>query len=494
VDLINGFMNAVQINYLFFCFLGCLLGTLVGVLPGISPASVLAILLPVTYYMDATGSIIMLSGIFYGAMYGGSTTSILVNIPGEPASVVTCIDGFQMTRQGRAGQALWISAVASLIGGTVGVIGLSIIGPELAQYALKFGPPEYCGLLIFSLTLIMTFSGTSKLKGFTAGVVGIFLATVGTDSLTGTPRLDFGIIGLMRGIELVPVVVGLFGISEMICAAEEGEAQIYSGKLGKMMPRGADLKIGLLASVRGSVLGFFLGLLPGMIASLTPFFSYDLEKRISRHPEKFGSGVIEGVAGPEATNNATAQAGFIPMMALGIPVGPSLAVLMASLTLHGLQPGPALFTTQKEFAWTVIASMYIGNIMLLILNLPLVGLWARISLIPYKILCPIILGFCVVGAYSPRNTMFDVWVAIACGILGYFMRKKQWPLAPLILGFILGDLFETALRQTISMSGGSIKIIFQRPVLMISIIVTVIMIVVMSKLLRRVPKVESEKQ
>lgn len=494
MDLISGLMNALHINYLFFCFLGCVLGTLVGVLPGLSPSSAIAILLPVTCYLDATGSIIMLAGLYYGAMYGGSTTSILVNIPGEPASVVTCIDGFQMTRQGRAGEALWISAVGSFIAGTIGVIGISIIGPELAQYALKFGPPEYCGLLIFSLTLIMTFSGTSKLKGLAAGVVGIFLATVGTDSLTGTPRLHFSIIGLMRGIELVPVVVGLFGIGEMICCAEQGAVQIYNGKLGKMMPRGADLKIGLLASVRGSVLGFFLGLLPGMVPALTPFFSYDLEKRISRHPEKFGTGVIEGVAGPEATNNATAQAGFIPMMALGIPIGPALAVLMASLTLHGLQPGPALFVTQKEFAWTVIGSMYIGNIMLLVLNLPLVGIWARISLVPYKILCPIILAFCLVGAYSPRNTMFDVWVAIAFGILGYLMRKKQWPLGPLILGFILGDLFETALRQTLSMSGGSIKIFFQRPVLMISIIITAIMIMVMSNLLRHVPKDESARK
>lgn len=488
MDLLTGIANVFSIANLTYCFIGCVLGTLVGVLPGLSPSSTMAILLPLSMHLDPTGSIIMLAGLYYGAMYGGSTTSILVNIPGEPASVITCVDGFQMTRQGRAGQALWIAAVGSFIAGTFGVLMISIIGPGIAKYAIKFGPPEYCGLLIFSLTTIIALSGASIIKGLVAGMVGFFLATVGMDPMTGTPRLYFGYMGFRRGLELIPVMVGVFGIGEILSSAEAGVGQIYKGKLGKMMPRGADLKIGLWAIVRGTLLGFFMGLLPGIGAALTAFFSYDLEKRISKHPEKFGTGVIEGVAGPEAANNATAQAGFIPMFSLGIPPTPAFAIMMAALMIYGLQPGPLIFIQNKVFIWTVIGSMYIGNVILLILNLPLVGLWARISLIPYKYLGPTILGICLIAAYSPRNTMFDVWVTIGFGILGYYMRKRDWPLIPLILGFILGDLFEEALRQTLSISSGSLKIFYQRPISGTFIIMTAVAVVVMWKFLRRVPK------
>ena len=314
MELVHGIINVFGPSNLFFCFIGCVLGTLVGVLPGLGPASTVAILLPLTMYLDPTGSIIMLAGLYYGAMYGGSTTSILVNIPGEAASVVTTIDGFQMTRQGRAGQALWISAVGSFIAGTFGAIGLTFIGPGIAKYSLRFGPPEYCGLLLFSMTMLITLSGASIIKGIVTGVVGMVLATVGLDPLTGTPRLYFGSVGLMRGLEIVPLAVGLFGIGEIFLAAETGAKKIYEGALGKMTPRGDELKRGLWASVRGTVLGFFPGLLPGMVPALTSFMAYDLEKRISRHPEKFGNGVIEGVAGPEAANNSTAMAGFIPLI------------------------------------------------------------------------------------------------------------------------------------------------------------------------------------
>jgi putative tricarboxylic transport membrane protein len=488
MDLIYGIVNVFSITNLFYCFTGCLLGTFVGVLPGLGPASTIAILLPLTMRLDPTGGIIMLAGLYYGAMYGGSTTSILVNIPGEAASIVTCIDGYQMTRQGRAGQALWIAAVGSFIAGTFGAVGVSLIGPGIAKYALKFGPPEYCGLLFFSMTMLVTLSGANLIKGLIAGVMGFVLTTVGLDPLTGTPRLHFGIIGLMRGFELIPVIVGLFGIGEILSAAEEGTQEIYRGKLGKMMPRGHDLKQGLWASVRGTILGFFPGLLPGMVPALTSFMSYDLEKRISKYPEKFGTGMIEGVAGPEAANNSTAMAGFIPLMTLGIPTGASLAIMLAALIMYGLPPGPQLFVQNRMFVWTVIGSMYIGNALLLVLNLPLVGLWARISLIPYKILAPIILGVCVVGAYTARNTIFDVWVALIFGVLGFLMRKGQWPLAPLGLGFILGDMFEAALRQSLSMSGGSALIFFNRPVSAILIIGTVIFGVLSVKVLRRVPK------
>lgn len=487
MDLVNGIMNCLTMSNLFYCFVGCLLGTLVGVLPGLGPASAIAILLPMTTYLDPTGSIIMLSGLYYGAMYGGSTTSILVNIPGEAASVVTCMDGFQMTKQGRSGQALWIAAVGSFIAGTFGAIVCSLLGPGIAKHALKFGPPEYVGLLLFSMTMLITLS-SSLMKGLVAGLVGMFLTTVGMDPLTGTPRLHFGQTGMMRGLELIPVVVGLFGIGEILLAAEEGVQNIYQGKLGKMTPRGHDLKQGLLASIRGTLIGFFPGLIPGMIPALTSFMAYDIEKRISKYPEKFGTGVIEGVAAPEAANNASAMAGFIPLMTLGIPTSASLGIILAALVMYGLEPGPALFVQNKLLVWTIIGSMYIGNVMLLILNLPLVGLWARISLIPYKVMGPIILAVCFVGAYSPRNAMFDVWVALIFGVVGFIMKKRKWPLAPLILGFLLGDMFEVSFRQSLSMSSGSVSIFWNRPIAAILIACTVVLAILTVKVLKRAPK------
>jgi len=487
MDLINGVINVFTPSNLFYCFIGCVLGTLVGVLPGLGPPAALSILLPLTMYLDPTGSIIMLAGIYYGAQYGGSTTSILVNIPGEVSSVPTTFDGFQMTRQGRAGQALWIAAVGSFVAGTIGTALLSFIGPEIAKYALKFGPPEYFGLVFFSLTILLSLSGASLIKGLGAGVVGIVLSTVGVDPLTGTSRFNFGSTSLMRGFDLVPILVGLFGIGEILSSAEEGREKIYEGKIGKMMPRGRDLKKGLWASIRGTMVGFPLGLLPGMLPGLTSFFAYDLEKRISKYPEKFGKGMIEGVAAPEAANNATAQAGFIPIMTLGIPTSPSTAILLAALMMVGLQPGPVLFQANKLFIWTVIGSMYIGNVILLILNLPLVGLWARMSLIPYKYLGPVILGICIIGAYSPRNSMFDVWVALGAGIVGYVMRRTNWPIAPLILGFILGSMLEQALRQSLSMGG--VTIFLGRPVAISFIALAAIMVIVSWKYLRHGAKV-----
>jgi putative tricarboxylic transport membrane protein len=486
MDLINGFIDVLSPLNLWYCFLGCLAGTLVGVLPGLGPASTLSILLPLTMYLDPKGSIIMLAGIYYGAQYGGSTTSILVNIPGEASSVATCFDGFPMTKRGRAGEALWIAAVGSFIAGTFGCIMISIIGPGLAKYALRFGPPEYFGLIFFSMTTLISLSGGSLTKGLGVGLVGILLSTVGVDPLTGSTRFNFGLTGMMRGLDLVPVVVGLFGIGEILISAEEGVGKIYEGKIGKMMPRGKELVKGLKASFRGTLLGFPLGMLPGMIVALTTFMSYDLEKRISKYPEKFGTGMIEGVAAPEACNNATCQAGFIPLAALGIPTSPAWAIVLAALVMYGLQPGPVLFAQNSSFIWTVIASMYIGNAILLLLNLPLVGLWARISTIPYKYLGPTILAICVIGAYSPRNTMFDVWIAVGSGFVGYIMRKTNWPLAPLILGFILGSMMEQSLRQSLSMGGP--WIFFRRPISFGFIIAAVLLTVVSIRVLRRVPK------
>ncbi len=486
MDIVNGFINALSVSNLLFCFLGCVAGTLVGVLPGLGPSSTLAILLPITASLEPTGSIIMLAGICYGAMYGGSTTSILVNIPGEAASVVTCFDGFQMTRQGRAGQALWIAAVGSFIAGTFGVIGTTVLGPGLAKYALKFGPPEYFGLVFFSMSLLITFSRPSLSKGLVAGVVGLFLSTVGIDELTGTRRLAFGTVALTRGLELVPVAIGLFGLGEVLFNTGSEMARIYEGKLGRLTPKWGEMRKGLLASVRATALGFPLGMLPGMVTALVSFLAYEFERRISKDPSRFGTGVIEGVAAPEAANNACAQAGFIPLLALGIPTAPSMAIMLGALMIYGVQPGPQLFSQNALLVWTVIASMYIGNLMLLVLNLPLIGLWARISLIPYKYLAPIVIVVCIIGAYSPRNTMFDVWVALAFGILGCYMRIHQWPIAPLILGFILGPMLEKSLRQSVSMGG--FVIFTHRPIAAFFIVATVIMVTVLLRFLRRAPK------
>ncbi|GHU19358.1 hypothetical protein FACS189475_06430 [Betaproteobacteria bacterium] len=429
----------------------------------------------------------MLAGIFYGAMYGGSTTSILVNIPGEASSVITTIDGFQMTKQGRAGEALWISAVGSFIAGTAGALAISFMGATLARHALKFGPPEYFGLLLFCLTAVIGLSGASLAKGIGAALIGIILSAVGIDSTTGVQRFDFGFVGLTRGLDLVSLTVGLFGIAEVLNSASEKVGKIYEGKLGKMMPRGKELKKGLLASIRGTLLGFLLGLLPGMVTALTSFLAYDLEKRFSKNPEEFGKGAIEGVAGPESANNATSMAGFFPLMVLGIPTGPAMAVMLAALVLNGVLPGPMLFDTNKDFVWTVIGSFYIGNVMLLILNLPLVGMWARLSLVPYKYLGPCILAICVVGAYSNRNVMFDVWFALGAGILGFAMKKLHWPIAPLILGFILGPMVETSFRQSLMMEG--VSIFFTRPIPVIFFAMTLTTLAVsLFYLKRHVPK------
>jgi len=485
MDLLNGIVNVFEIKNLLYCFLGCVMGTLVGVLPGLGPASTLSILLPITMYLNPTGAIIMLAGLYYGAAYGGSTTSILVNIPGEGGSVPTCFDGFPMTKKGRAGEALWIAAMGSFIAGTLGAMAISYTGPALANYALKLGPPEYTGLIFFSLTALVSLSGTSITKGIGAGLAGMVLSTVGVDAMTGLPRFTYGVTRMMRGFDLVSVAVGLFGIAEILINAEAGLIKIYEGKLGKMMPRGKELKKGLWASLRGAILGIPLGVLPGISPGVIAFLAYDIEKKISKYPEKFGTGVIEGVASVEAANNATAQANFIPLMCLGIPTGPSPAIILAALMIYGLQPGPMIFQENKQFIWTVIGSFYIGNVMLLILNLPLVGLWAKISKLPYKYLAPIILAFCIVGAYSLRNTLFDVWVALGAGVIGFIMRKKGWPVAPLILGFILGPMFEQAFRQSLSMGGAVIFI--TRPITVTFLLLTIIVLVTSAKFFKRMP-------
>lgn len=482
--LLEGFRDALSFTNLWYCFIGSVLGTAVGILPGLGPAATTAMLLPLTVYLPPTGAMIMLFGIIYGAMYGGSTTSILVNVPGESASVVTCIDGYQMTKQGRAGEALAIAAIGSFIAGTTGIVMLSIVGPTLASFGLRFGPPEFFALVLFGFTTIFSFSGRSLLKALICGLVGMLLTSVGLDPLSGKNRLVFGISNLYAGFDVVAILMGLFGISEVLSSAEEGIVSVYQGKLGYFIPRGKELIKGLSASVRGTVLGLIMGLIPGLVTTLVTFIAYNIEKRISKHPERFGTGMIEGVAGPEAANNAAVQAGIIPLMSMGIPTQPVFAIMLAALMMYGLQPGPLLFTEHSNFTWTVIASMYIGNVMLLILNLPLVGLWAHLCYIPYRILGPFILAICFVGAYSLRNNMFDVWVCIIFGILGYIMRKWDWPTPPLILGFILGDISEKYLRSSLQMSSGSITIFFIRPISLFFVGLAVLSVILSRKMWR----------
>ncbi|HWM83727.1 MAG TPA: tripartite tricarboxylate transporter permease [Pseudolabrys sp.] len=487
VGIIDGLLNALTFANIGFAMIGCLLGTLVGVLPGLGPASAMAILLPVALYLPTDGAVIIMAGIYYGAMYGGSTTAILMNIPGEVSSIVTAQDGFPMTKNGQAGQALAIAAIGSFLAGIVGTLAIALIGPQIAGLALQFGPPEYFGLVLFSMTALISFAGSSLLSGLALGVFGMWLATVGTDPLTGTQRLNFGTIELMKGFDIIPVLVGLFGIAEVLTSVDEKITKIFTGKLGSwwsMIPRGAQLVRGMFAAIRGTVIGFVLGLLPGMLPALTAYLAYDVEKQISKTPEKFGTGMIEGVASPESANNATAMAGFIPLLALGIPTSPALAILLGTLLISGVTPGPMLFEQQPLLIWTVIGSMLIANTALIVLNLPLVGLWARICLIPYSILGPVVLIICVLGAYAPRNTLFDVWVAVLFGIIGYIMRRLSMPVSTLVLGFLLGPMFEQALRQSIAMAGTPMVFI-ERPIPLALVIATALVLIVTTYLKRR---------
>ncbi len=488
MDLLLGFANLLTPSNLAYSFLGGLLGTLIGVLPGLGPASTIAILLPLTVYLDQTGAIIMLAGIYYGAQYGGSTTSILVNMPGEVSSIPSCMDGYPMTKQGRAGEALWIAAVGSFMAGIGGAIAVALIGPGLAQYALRFGPPEYTALLLLSLTLVVGLSGTgmSFVRALASCLVGMVLSCVGIDPLVGTPRLYFGFTDLMQGLEIIPLTVGLFGIGEILSNAGNHTTKIYEGKLGKMTPRGKDLRAGLIGAFRGTLVGLPLGVLPGFVPAVSSFIAYDVEKRFSKRGDKFGTGVIEGVAAPESANNATAQTGFIPLFAFGIPTSASTAIILAALMIYGLQPGPQLFDNNGLFVWTVIASMFVGNVMLVVLNLPLVGMWARLSQVPYKYLAPFVLAICIIGAYSPRDSMFDVGVAVLFGFIGYLMKKVNWPIAPLILGFLLAPMLEVSMSQSLNMGGFAVFV--QRPIAAGLLVLTAIALALTVRYLARVPK------
>jgi len=460
------------------CFLGTLMGTLVGVLPGIGPIGAISILLPATFRMEPISAIIMLAGIYYGAMYGGSTTSILVNIPGEAASVVTCLDGYEMAKQGRAGPALGIAAFGSFIAGTLGIIGLMIFAAPLAKFALKFGPPEYFGVIVLGLTLLMYLSHGSMLKALMMGALGLILSSVGLDHIHGTPRMTFDLLQLWDGIDMVPLAMGVFGISEILINSEEsGTPEILKTKIKNLFPSLSDWAQSKGPILRGSVLGFFLGILPGGGAVISSFVSYGLEKRISKEPGKFGKGAIEGVAGPESANNSATAGAFVPLFTLGIPANAVMALLFGALVIHGMRPGPFLIKDHPDLFWGIISSMYIGNVMLLVLNLPLIPLWVQVLKIPYRILFPLILLFCIIGAYSLKNGVFEVLLMFIFGGVGYLFRKFDYEPAPLLLAFVLGPMFESNLRQSLTLSRGSFSIFFNRPISAVAIVLAIILLV-----------------
>jgi putative tricarboxylic transport membrane protein len=469
MDLFSGILQGFSITFsldnLLYCFIGVFIGTLVGVLPGIGPVGTISILLPATFRLSPVSAIIMLAGIYYGAQYGGSTTSILVNIPGEASSIVTCLDGYQMARKGRAGAALGIAAFGSFIGGTLAIVGLMFLAFPLAKAALKFGPPEYFSLMCLGMTIVTYLAHGSMLKAISMALAGLLLSYIGIDVITGLPRFTMDLVPLMDGIGLVPIAMGIFGIGEILVNLEEVvRRDVFESKIKGLLPNREEWRRSTGPIFRGTILGFLLGILPGGGVVVSSFASYAVEKKISKHPEKFGTGMIEGVAGPETANNAAVGGAFIPLFCLGIPANITMAVLLGALMIHGITPGPMFLREHPEVFWGTVSSMYLGNILLLVLNLPLIGLWVKVLKVPYRILFPLIILFCLIGAYSLNNRVFDVVVMVIFGLVGYLMRKFGYEGAPLLMAFILGEIIEQALRQSLLLSHGSFTIFFTRPI------------------------------
>jgi putative tricarboxylic transport membrane protein len=464
-SLLHGFSVAMQLDNLWYAFLGCVVGTLVGVLPGIGPLSGISILLPVTFGLNATQAVIMLAGIYYGSQYGGSTTSILMRIPGEASSVMTCIDGYAMAQKGRAGAALCIAAVGSWIAGTFGVIVLTVVAPPLATLALRFGPPEYTALLVLGLIFLAYMSSTSLVRTLLMAGLGLMLGMIGIDNMTGHFRYSFDLNELGDGIGIVPVAVGLFGLGEILSTPSHNvTGQVISPRLRELLPSRQEWREAALPIARGSLLGFIVGIVPGSAHVISSFLSYALEKRVSRHPEQFGKGAVAGVAGPESANNAASTGAFVPMLALGIPTSPITAVLIGALMIHGVSVGPNLVKDHPDVFWGFVASMYVGNLMLLALNLPLVSIFVTVLKIPYAYLYPLIIMFCILGVYAVNNSIVDVWIMLIMGVLGYVLRKFEFDPAPLVLGLVIAPIFEQSLRQSLIMSNGYWTIFFERPI------------------------------
>ena len=477
----QGFAVALQPANLLWCLVGVVLGTVVGIMPGLGPPATIAMLLPLTFLMHPAGAMIMLAGIYYGAKYGGSTTSILLNVPGESASVVTCLDGYQMALQGRAGAALGIAAIASFIAGTVGVLGLMLVAPPLARIALSFSSPEYFALMALGLAMVVLLAGRSMLKALLAMLAGLWIAGIGTDPFSTTSRFTFGRMELLSGVDFVVVAIGVFAIGEVLAnmeARQETRLLPVPRGLRNLLPTVQDLKDCRFAFANGSVVGFLIGVLPGAGSTIASFISYGLEKAVSRRRDRFGTGVVEGVAAPEGANNSETGGALVPLLTLGIPGSGTTAVLLAALVLWGFKPGPLFIPENPALFWGLVASMYIGNVMLLILNLPLVPLFAQVLRAPVVVLYPVILGISMVGVYSASGSLFDVALLAAFGLLGYVMRKLDYPAAPLVLGLVLGGAMERALRQSLMMSEGSLSILVARPIsaLMLSLALLILLI------------------
>ncbi len=482
MDLLSHILLGAQVLFtpinLFFCFIGVLMGTLVGVLPGLGPTAAIALLLPNTFHVPPVTAIIMLSGIYYGAMYGGSTTSILVNIPGEAASVITCLDGYQMAQKGRAGVALGVAAFGSFIAGTISVIGLMLVAPPLAKFALAFGPPEYFSLMLMGIVILIYLASGSILKALMMAVFGLLLGTIGMDSISGTQRLTFGLLELSDGIGLIPAIMGLFGVAEVISNVEkEIKREVITTKIKNLLPNLQDWKDSFWPMIRGGILGFFIGILPGPAPVISAFSSYAIEKRLSKHPEKFGTGMIQGVAGPESANNAATGGAFIPLFTLGIPANSVIAILLGAFMIHGIQPGPMLISKYPELFWGTIMSMYLGNAMLLVLNLPLIGIWVKVLKVPYPILFPLILLFCLVGVFSLNYSKVEVALMIGFGMFGYLARKFQYEMAPLVLALVIGPMMENSLRLSLVISQGSPMIFLEKPIAAVFIFVSLALLI-----------------
>lgn len=477
-SLLIGLESAMQPTVLMYCFFGVFLGTFVGVLPGIGPLAAISLLLPITYHIDPTSAIVMLAGVYYGAEYGGSTASILLNLPGTAANAVTCLDGHPMAQQGRAGVALFMTTIASLGGGIFGVVALTLFSPAIVDIGLKFGPAEYFSLMVLGLIAASTLASGSPAKGMAMVVLGLLLGTVGTDINSGIPRFDFDIPEMQDGISLVALAMGLFGISEIVSSITIKRDSKITQKITmrSMMPTKKDVKDSAMPIARGSVIGGFFGALPGTGAAIASFIAYAVEKKTAKDPSRFGKGAIEGIAAPEAANNAAAQCAFIPTMTLGIPGSATMAIMLGALIIHGIQPGPMLMSEQPALFWGLIVSFLIGNILLLVLNIPLIGMWVSILNIPYRLLYPAILIFIMMGVYSVHNSVFDVYLVAIVGVVGYILLLLRFEAAPLLLGFVLGPLMEENLRRALLLSRGDMATFIERPISLGLLIVAVLII------------------
>jgi putative tricarboxylic transport membrane protein len=481
MDIASSILYGLQIAFqplnLLYCFIGVFTGTLIGVLPGIGPVGTMSLLLPVTFHTSPVGGIIMLAGIFYGAQYGGSITAILANIPGEASSVTTCLDGYQMARNGKAGLALGVSAIGSFIAGTLTVFGLIFLAVPLAGAALQFGPPEYFSLMCVGLVILTFLTQGSMLKSLMMALLGLLIGLIGLDPFMAKQRFTFGFKELMDGVGIVPLAMGLFGIAEVLLNLEGSEERdIYSTEITGLYSSMTGWFQAKWAILRGTIIGFVLGILPGGGAILSSFVSYALEKRFSKHPEKFGTGVIEGVAAPESANNAAAQSCLIPLLSLGIPPNVVMAILFGGLLIHGIQPGPFLLRDHPDIFWGLSMSMWVGNVILLALNLPLIGIWVKILRVPYPILFPLILFFCLIGVYTLNNSVFDIYLMILFGLVGYVMKKFGFEPAPLTMAYVLSPILESSFRQSLSLSGGSFGIFFSRPISVVCMILVVVLL------------------